>query len=134
MPSPYDQDLAEPELSLAESINLATRRMATAVAVAGMAIGLGLWAKPSPPRYQGFVTTDGVVRLNTRSGSIVICRTGQKCRLVLLESKDLEGRHSFGFDFFDKPETVPPPASPAPALRPPAPAAPAPAAPPRAKQ
>ena len=111
----HELESGEGELSLAESINLATRRMAAALAIAGMAIGLGLWARPSPspPRYQGFVTSDGVVRLNTRSGSIVHCQTGRKCRLVLLESQDLEGRKSFSFDFSGKPETIASPEAPA---------------------
>ena len=114
MASQLDSSTGEPELTLAEAINLATRRMAAAVAIAGMAIGLGLWWKPSPARYQGFVTPDGVVRLNTKTGSIVLCEPGKKCALVLLESKDLKGGHSFDFGFSSKPPAVAPPKAPAP--------------------
>jgi hypothetical protein len=122
-------ETSEPELSLAEAINLATRRMATALIVAGMAIGLGLWARPSPPHYQAFATADGIVRVNQKSGTVILCRPAQRCAIVLRQGQQLEGGSGhFSFGFSDKPDKVAPPsAPPAPALRPSAPASPAPA-------
>jgi hypothetical protein len=121
-----EDEANEPELSPPEAINLATRRMATALIVAGLAIALGIWARPSPPRYQAFATPDGIVRVNTGSGTVILCRAGGKCGIVLRKGQHLEGGKSFTFDFSDKTPAVAPPtaaAAPAPQLAPAAPAA-----------
>ena len=99
----------EPEMSLAESINIATRRMATAVIVAGAAIGLGIWARPSPPHFQAFATPNGIVRVNMKSGTVILCQPGKRCGIVVRKGQALEGSKSFTFDFSDKVPAVAPP-------------------------
>ena len=115
-------ELEEGELSLAESINLATRRMATALVVAGAAIGLGIWARPSPPHYQAFATPNGIVRVNTSSGTVILCQPGRKCAIVLRQGQSLEGGSGFSFEFSDKSPASGPPPLPAPSTPAPAPA------------
>jgi hypothetical protein len=125
MASQFDSPAGEPELTFPEAINLATRRMATALVIAGLAVGLGLYFKTSEPRYQAFATPNGIVRLNTSSGTVILCQADRKCGIVLRKGQHLEGGHDFSFGFSDKtPAIAPAPAAPAPKALPAAPSAP----------
>jgi hypothetical protein len=62
-----------PEPPLADTIELAARRIMTGVMIAGAAIGLGLYSRPGPPRFQALETETGIVRVDTRSGTILHC-------------------------------------------------------------
>ena len=123
----------EPELTLAEAINLATRRMATALIVAGAAIGLGIWARPSPPHYQAFATPNGIARVNMSSGTVILCQPGKRCGVVLRHGQQLEGGKRFSFDFSGNNPAVAPPSPAASKSVPAPPAAPAPAPAPKAE-
>lgn len=61
----------EPPLS--ETIDAAVRRIVTGLVIAGAAIGLGIYARPGPPRYQAIETETGIIRVDTRSGTILHC-------------------------------------------------------------
>ena len=76
-------DPGEREPTLNEIIDLAMRRMAVAVAVAGGAIALAIFAgRPTPARYDAFATPTGIVRIDTRSGKMIACEGG-RCMTVL---------------------------------------------------
>jgi hypothetical protein len=128
MASQFDSPAGEPELTFPEAINLATRRMATALVIAGLAVGLGLYFKTSEPRYQAFATPNGIVRLNTSSGTVILCQADRKCGIVLRKGQHLEGGHDFSFGFSDKPPAIAPPTAPSAPAPQAAPAAPAPPA------
>lgn len=102
------EDLREP--TLVEVVDLGVRRISTAIIVAGVAIGIGVYASStSPPRFQAISSPEGIVRIDTRKGSIISCKDGQ-CMLVVKSGQHLKSR----------PKAEAPPASSAPA----APAAP----------
>jgi hypothetical protein len=82
----------EPEPSLGEIIDRASRRLTFALIVAGAVIAIGdVSSRPSMPRYQAFALGDQVIRLNTRSGSIVAC-DGLKCVTVHRQGQSIERR------------------------------------------
>lgn len=79
----------EPPSALAEAIEGAVRRISTAIAIAGALIALGIYSHPGPPKYQAFATERGVVRVNTRNGSLVECIDG-RCGILQRESRGLD--------------------------------------------
>ena len=121
--SDRDRYERERETSVAELVDGAVRRLSTAIAIAGLLIALGIYARPrppAPPTYQAFSTGSSIVRLNTKTGWILECIDG-RCGTVLRPGQDFDSR---------PPKALPaPPATKAPAALPaPEPkAAPAPA-------
>ena len=114
-----ERDLREPEPSVGDLIESVTRKLVTAIVIAGGLIGLGAWSSrpgTSSAHYQ-LVAADGrIYRLNTRSGWVIGCE-GNRCGVVLRSGQDLDD------------DSAPPPPPPK-QLAPPAPApvpAPAPA-------
>jgi hypothetical protein len=122
MQDDFDRSGGESELTLADAINLVSRRMATAVVIAGAAIGLGIWARPSPPEYQAFATPNGIVRVNQSSGTVILCQPGRKCGIVLSKGQSLEDHKSFSFEISDKAPAIAPPSTPTATAPQPAPA------------
>lgn len=100
----------------------AVRTMSTSMIIAGAAIALALYARPGPPRYQAVVRGSDIVRIDTKSGTIIGCNAGG-CSVVLKRGQRLEGSkgHNFLLGHDDEEE--------APLARLPAPKAVAPAAP-----
>jgi len=79
---PTDRRRSEPEPSFAEMVDNAVRRVATSVAIAGIAIALAIYARPGPNRFEAFATEGGIVRVDTRSGTVIGCEGGQCVTLV----------------------------------------------------
>ena len=123
----YEREAAERAPSVAETIELGVRRLATAIVIAGGLVGIGVYAGSDgdeAPRYQVTAADGRIVRVNTESGTVIACQE-RRCAIVLQRGQDLEE------------EPSPPPeiqaqhnaaaALPAPAAAPTAPAAPQPA-------
>jgi hypothetical protein len=63
----------ESELSIADMLDKVSRRVTTAILMAGALIAISIYAKPGPPRY-GVAAADGrVVRVDTRTGAVISC-------------------------------------------------------------
>jgi hypothetical protein len=82
------------EPTVGELIDQSVRRVVTALVIAGGLIGFGVYAggggDVEAPDYQIASGTDGrVYRLNTDSGSIVVCENNQ-CWLMQSGSRDLD--------------------------------------------
>jgi hypothetical protein len=75
--------------SLGDMVDLATRRIMMAIIVAGAAIGLALYSRPGPPRYQIVATGNGIVRIDTRNGTVIACEAG-RCMLVVQHGQHLD--------------------------------------------
>lgn len=88
MDSPRDRRDREPEPTLADMVDGAVRRIATALAIAGAAIALAIYARPGPPRFQAFATPSGIVRIDTRSGTVIGCEAG-RCMTLLRRGQPL---------------------------------------------
>ena len=82
MNDPTDRRRSEPEPSFAEMVDNAVRRVATSIAIAGIAIALAVYARPGPNRYEAFATDGGIVRVDTRRGTVIGCEGGQCVTLV----------------------------------------------------
>jgi hypothetical protein len=134
-----DRRGSEPDPSLAEMVDSAVRRIATSVAIAGIAIALSIYARPGPPRYEAFATEGGIVRVDTRGGTVIGCEGGQCVTLVRRGQRLGPNPNIIGDDDDDDeprpalPAPQPPSEKAAPAAAPPA-AAPPTAAPVPAKQ
>ena len=96
------------EFSLADIVENAARKIVTALVIAGGLIALAVYFRPSPPRYQAAIGDGRIVRVDTRSGTVIACE-GERCYRVLRRGQELD-------------EAPPPKALPAPAARPPQPA------------
>jgi hypothetical protein len=81
---------AEPEPSLAEIIETGIRRGVTAIVVGAGIIGLAIYARPAPPRYDAFAIGSQIVRVDMRTGTIISCEGAQTCQLVLKRGQHLQ--------------------------------------------
>ena len=120
MKEPAENGRRTPESPLRDMVDGAVRRIVTGIVIAGAFVGLALYSRPGPPRYQAFATEDGIVRVDTRRGTVIACQD-QRCYTVVRRGQRLEKA--------PLPEALPAPpprrALPAPAAEP-APAAPRP--------
>jgi hypothetical protein len=80
---------AEPQLSMSEVIEAGIRRATTAVVIAGAIVGLAIYARPGPPRFEAFADGGRIVRIDTRKGTIIACEGQQTCQLVLRSGQRL---------------------------------------------
>lgn len=85
----FDPPGAEPPLSLSETVDLAIRRISTAIMVAGAIVGIAVYARPGPPRFEAVVDGDRIVRVDTRKGTIISCEGTQTCQLILRSGQKL---------------------------------------------
>jgi hypothetical protein len=81
-------DRRQPEPSNRELIDGAVRKIVTALVIAGGAIALAVYARPGPPRYQGFSAEGQIVRIDTRSGTVIACE-GNQCMTVVRRGQRL---------------------------------------------
>ena len=84
-------------------------------------IALAIYARPAPPRYEAVIGDGKVVRIDTRTGTMIQCDE-RACRTILRRGQPLAANPYRRLPARD--EARPAPAVPAPA---PAPALPAPA-------
>jgi len=114
-----EREIEESPPALGEIVDSAVRRLSTAIAIAGALIALAIYARPGPPSYQAFSTGGSIVRVNTRSGSVLECVDG-RCGIVVRRGQHLDRRPPS--------KALPPPTQTAPAQAAPTPPV-APAAP-----
>jgi hypothetical protein len=82
-------DPAEPEPSLSEVIEAGIRSVTTGMVIAGAIVGLAIYARPGPPRFEAFANGDRIVRVDTRKGTIISCEGQQTCQLILRSGQRL---------------------------------------------
>jgi hypothetical protein len=112
-PPAYAGPADEAPLALDEIVDRAGRRIASALVAGGALIGLAIYWQPAPPRYQAVANGTEVLRIDTRTGTILSC-TGDRCYTIVRHGQHLES----------DPPPLPSPPKPATQL----PATPAPAA------
>jgi hypothetical protein len=81
----------EPEPSLGELVESVTRKIVTALVIAGGLIGLGLWSRSGPRsvHYQIVAAEGRIYRVNTQTGTVVGCQ-GERCAIVLHRHQEFE--------------------------------------------
>ena len=78
------------ESAFAATIERMTSRIVNSMVIAAAIVGLAIYARPGPPRYEAVATSDGrVVRVNRANGSIVSC-DAVRCSLVYRSGQDLD--------------------------------------------
>ena len=82
-------DSSEPPPALGEAIDTAVRRVTTGIVIAGAIVGLAVYARPAPPRYDAFAVGSQIVRIDTRKGTIIACEGQQTCQLILKSGQRL---------------------------------------------
>ena len=75
-------DRSETQATLADTIDLAARRIMTGLVIAGGLIGLAIYSRPGPPRYEVDVMGSTVLRTNTRTGGVLACE-GRRCYVLI---------------------------------------------------
>jgi hypothetical protein len=120
------RDSEPAEQTVGDVIENAVRKIVTSVVVAGGFVALAIYFQ-APPRYQAAVGDGRVVRIDTRTGTVIAC-DAQGCAVVLRRGQRLEERSNL--NRLPKQDVQPASAVPAPAAQPalPAPATKAPAA------
>ena len=114
--SPPEPDL--PPSPMSEVIEAGIRSVTTGLVIAGAIVGLAIYARPGPPRFEAVVDGDRIVRVDSRKGTIISCEGEQTCKLILKS-----GQRLIKVKRTDAP--TPPRALPAPAAATPPAAAPA---------
>ena len=74
---------------LGEAIDSAVGKITTGIVIAGAIVGLAVYARPGPPRFDAFAVGDKIVRIDTRKGTIIACEGQQTCQLVLQRGQRL---------------------------------------------
>jgi hypothetical protein len=97
--------------SLGEVVDRVARRITTSVVIAGAIIGLAVYARPAPPRYEAVIGDGQIVRIDTRSGSVIACGP-EKCELVLKRGQKVERKYSRKASLEHKTPSPPQPALP----------------------
>lgn len=75
---------------MGEAIDAAVGKITTGIVIAGAIVGLAVYARPGPPRYDAFAFGDRIVRVDGRTGTIIACEGTQTCQLVLRRGQRLE--------------------------------------------
>jgi hypothetical protein len=111
------QDGRDVDTRLNEIVDGVVRKVGTCMVISAAIVALAIYGRPAPPRYQAFAADGQIVRVDTRSGTVLACsaREGQ-CMRVVQRGQSLLPRPD--------PEQLPKPA-PAPQQLPQAPTTPA---------
>ena len=84
-----DPPEAGPPLSLSEAVEAGVRSVTTGLVIAGAIIGLAIYARPGPPRFEAVVEGDRIIRVDTRKGTVISCEGAQTCQLILKSGQKL---------------------------------------------
>lgn len=82
-------DPAPRSLMLGEAIDAAVGKITTGIVIAGAIVGLAVYARPGPPRFDAFAVGDKIVRVDSRTGTIIACEGAQTCQQVLRKGQRL---------------------------------------------
>ena len=110
-----ERERREADSSLADVIDLAARRFLMSMLIVGGAIALAIYSRPGPPRYEAFATDSGIVRIDTRTGTVLACEAGG-CYTVVRKGQRLIDRPEP--KALPQPTQAPAPALPAPQAQP----------------
>jgi hypothetical protein len=85
---PSDPDRRSPMLG--EAIDSAVGKITTGIVIAGAIVGMAVYARPGPPRFDAFVVGEKIVRIDKVKGTIISCEGRQTCQLVLQKGQRLQ--------------------------------------------
>jgi hypothetical protein len=67
------------ESGLGDLVERVTTRLSTTLVIAAGIVGLALYARPAPPRYQLVAMGSQVARIDSRTGAMIVCDAGGRC-------------------------------------------------------
>lgn len=88
---PDDRDSRPAEASLTDLAESALRKIVTAIVLSGGIVALAIYARPAPPRYQAIVGDGRIVRIDTRTGTVIACEEN-RCMQIVRRGQHLERR------------------------------------------
>ena len=77
------------EPSVSHIAEKAIRGFTTAILISGALVAAAIYARHGPPRYEAMVADVKIVRIDTRSGTIISCQAGG-CTTVLKRGQRLQ--------------------------------------------
>jgi hypothetical protein len=98
-PDPRDRKLGE-------AIDVAVGKITTGIVIAGAIVGLAVYARPGPPRFDAFAVGDKIVRVDMRKGTIISCEAQQTCQLVLQSGQRLQRIPRTKIEYKPAPATI----------------------------
>jgi len=88
--NPSDPRESRPtEASLTDLAESALRKIVTAIVLSGGIVALAIYARPAPPRYQAIVGDGRIVRIDTRTGTVIACEEN-RCMQIVRRGQHLE--------------------------------------------
>ena len=97
---------------MSEVIDAGARKVTTGLVIAAGILGLAVYARPGPPRFEAVVDGDRIVRVDTRKGTIISCQGQQTCQLIVRSGQRLTRVKRT--DAPARPQALPRPAAPTP--------------------
>lgn len=86
---PDDRDSRPTEASLTDLAESALRKIVTAIVLSGGIVALAIYARPAPPRYQAIIGDGQIVRIDTRTGTVIACEENH-CMQIVRRGQRLE--------------------------------------------
>ena len=74
---------------LGAAIDGAVGKITTGIVIAGAIVGIAVYARPAPPRYDAFAVGNQIVRVDSKTGTIIACEGASTCQLVLRKGQRL---------------------------------------------
>lgn len=105
-------DPPETRSSMTDVVEAGIRSVTSGLVIAGAIVGLAIWARPGPPRFEAVVQGDRIIRVDTRKGTIISCEGQQTCQLILKSGQRLTKVKRT--DAPDQPKALPKPTAPTP--------------------
>ncbi|HYI41352.1 MAG TPA: hypothetical protein VE053_13640 [Allosphingosinicella sp.] len=68
---------------MGQAIDAAVGKITTGIVIAGAIVGLAVYARPGPPRFDAFAFGDRIVRVDGRTGTIIACEGTRTCQVIL---------------------------------------------------
>jgi hypothetical protein len=104
-----------PDHPVVEAIEAAVGKVMTGLVIAGAIVGLAVYARPGPPRFEAFADGDRIVRIDTRKGTIISCEGERTCQFVLRRGQRVNPIKRTDAPALPRPATraIPAPAAPA---------------------
>ncbi|HYJ81790.1 MAG TPA: hypothetical protein VEW26_02975 [Allosphingosinicella sp.] len=106
-------DPAPRSAMLGEAIDAAVGKITTGIVIAGAIVGLAVYARPGPPRFDAFAFGDQIVRVDGKTGTIIACEGERTCQLILRKGQRLTKIKRTDAPALPRPAATPLPAAPA---------------------
>ena len=74
----------------------AVKTLSSALVIGGASIALAIYARPAPPRYEVITRGADILRIDTKTGTVIGCNTAG-CSIVLKRGQRLDSSKSHGF-------------------------------------